>query len=63
MPKRRDFRRSSTRLLSVLMILLGIALVARTLSAGGGVAATGIVLGALFMLAGAARLYLLDRGQ
>jgi hypothetical protein len=59
----REFRRSSTRVFSVLMILVGAALVARTIAAGGGAAATGIVLGVLFMLAGAARLYLQYRGQ
>ncbi len=44
------------------MILIGIALIARTLLAGGGVLATGIVLGVLFVLAGLARLYLQLRG-
>jgi hypothetical protein len=44
------------------MILIGIALVVRTLVAGGGALATGIVLGVLFMLAGLARLYLQRRG-
>ena len=43
------------------MILIGVALIARTLAAGGGVAATGIVLGILFVLAGAGRLYLQRR--
>jgi drug/metabolite transporter (DMT)-like permease len=63
MPKPREFRRSSTRLLSALMIVVGVALIARTLAAGGGAAATGVILGVLFMLAGAARLYLQYRGQ
>lgn len=53
---------SSTRVLSIVMILIGIALIARTLLAGGGVLATGIVLGVLFVLAGLARLYLQLRG-
>jgi multisubunit Na+/H+ antiporter MnhB subunit len=53
---------SSTRVLSIVMILIGIALIARTLLAGGGALATGIVLGALFVLAGLARLYLQLRG-
>jgi hypothetical protein len=39
-------------------ILIGIALIVRTLAAGGGAIASGIVLGVLFVLAGAARLYL-----
>jgi hypothetical protein len=48
--------------MSVLMILIGIALVIRTIVAGGGALATGIVLGVLFMAAGAGRLYLQFRG-
>lgn len=45
-----------------MMIVIGIALVVRTLVAGGGAIATGIVLGVLFMLAGLARLYMQMRG-
>ena len=44
------------------MIVIGIALIARTLAAGGGALATGLVLGILFVLAGAGRLYLQLRG-
>lgn len=59
---RGQLRSSSTRVLSIVMILIGIALIARTLLAGGGALATGIVLGVLFVLAGLARLYLQLRG-
>ena len=62
MPRGRQLHSSSTRILSVAMILIGIALVVRTLVAGGGALATGLVLGILFVLAGAARLYLQLRG-
>jgi multisubunit Na+/H+ antiporter MnhB subunit len=55
-------RRTSTRIMSIAMIVIGVALVARTLAAGGGAIATGLVLGVLFVLAGAARLYLQLRG-
>jgi hypothetical protein len=48
--------------MSVLMIVIGIALVVRTLIAGGGAIATGVLLGVLFAAAGAARLYLQFRG-
>jgi hypothetical protein len=48
--------------MSILMILIGIALLVRTVIAGGGAAATGVVLGLLFVAAGSARLYLLFRG-
>ena len=48
--------------MSVLMIVIGIALLVRTLVAGGGALATGVILGLLFILAGAGRLYLQLRG-
>lgn len=53
---------SSTRVLSIAMIVIGVALIVRTLAAGGGAIATGIVLGILFVAAGVARLYLQLRG-
>jgi hypothetical protein len=46
-----------TRLLSVLMIVIGVAMIARTVAGGGGPAALGLLLGLLFMAAGAGRLY------
>ena len=62
MPRRRQMYSSSTRVLSIAMILIGVALIVRTLAAGGGAIATGIILGVLFVAAGAARLYLQLRG-
>jgi hypothetical protein len=47
-----------TRVLPALMVLVGIALIVRTLAAGGGALAVGIVFGVLFLAAGAGRLYL-----
>jgi multisubunit Na+/H+ antiporter MnhB subunit len=58
MPEHRSFRASSTAVMSILMILIGIALFVRTLVAGGGALATGLILGVLFVAAGAGRLYL-----
>jgi hypothetical protein len=49
--------RTATRVLSVLMVLLGVAIVARTVAEGGGAAAFGVLVGALFVAAGAGRLY------
>jgi hypothetical protein len=49
----------STRALSVLLIVLGIALVASSLARGGGVLALGGGIGVCFALTGAARLWLL----
>jgi len=62
MPDPRQLHRSSTRLLSLAMIAIGVALVVRTLVAGlrGGIA-VGLVLGVLFVAAGGARLYLQAR--
>jgi hypothetical protein len=62
MSRRRQLYSSSTRIFSIAMIVIGIALIVRTLVAGGGAFATGLVLGILFMLAGGARLYLQLRG-
>jgi len=61
MPAPRQLHRSATRLLSIAMIAIGVALVVRTLAAGGSGLALGIVLGVLFIAAGGARLYLQAR--
>jgi hypothetical protein len=45
-----------TRVLPVLMLLVGLALIVRTATLGGGV--VGYLFGALFMAAGAGRLWL-----
>ncbi len=46
-----------TLVLSGLMVVLGIAMIARTLAGGGGPLAVGLVLGLLFVAAGAGRLW------
>jgi len=61
MPDPRQLHRSTTRLLSLAMVAIGVALVVRTIAAGGGGLALGIVLGVLFAAAGGARLYLQAR--
>jgi len=61
MPDPRQLHRSTTRVLSLAMIAIGVALLVRTLALGGGGVAIGIVLGVLFVAAGAARLYLQAR--
>jgi hypothetical protein len=43
--------------LSGALVVLGLAMIVRTLSAGGGAVATGLVLGLLFVAAGAGRLW------
>jgi hypothetical protein len=49
----------STRLLSVVLIVLGIVLIASSLARGGGALALGVVIGVCFALAGGARLWLM----
>ncbi len=49
---------ASTRVLSVLMLVLGVAMVVSALSRGGGALALGVVLGALLALIGGGRLWL-----
>ena len=61
-PRGSSIHRNATRWMSVLMVVIGIALLARTLAAGGGGLATGVILGVLFILAGVGRLYLQSRG-
>ena len=50
-----------TLLLPILMILIGIALIVRTLIEGAGGVAFGLVLGVLFIATGAGRLWLRNR--
>jgi hypothetical protein len=54
----RSLRHAYTRMMSVLMIVVGVALVIRTLAAGGGPITLGMLLGVLFVAAGVGRLYL-----
>ena len=49
---------TATAVLSLVMVGLGVAVLVRTLAAGGGVLSTGVLLGLLFCAAGAGRLYL-----
>ena len=53
----RDLHRTSTRILSTALLLLGLAMIVVTLAAGGGPLATGVLLGLLFAAAGAGRLW------
>lgn len=57
MPKGRGMHRAVTLLLSMAMVVIGLAMLVRTLGAGGGPLALGIVLGLLFVAAGASRFY------
>jgi hypothetical protein len=48
----------STRILSALLVVVGVAMLATALVRGGGPGALGVVLGASFTLLGAGRLWL-----
>ncbi len=48
--------------LPTLMLLVGLAIIVRTIAAGGGPVATGILVGLLFCVAGGLRLYAERRG-
>ena len=50
-----------TLVMSILMIGLGVAMIAVTLSNGGGPVAFGIIIGLLFVAAGGGRLWVLRR--
>ncbi|MDX6691308.1 MAG: hypothetical protein QOG15_2765 [Solirubrobacteraceae bacterium] len=61
-PPPRDLHRHAARVLSVAMVVIGVVLLAVTLSRGGGAFAIGVVMGVLFVAAGASRLYI-ERGE
>jgi hypothetical protein len=63
MPTPGPLRQSFTRLTSAAMVVIGIALLIRTIAAGGGALASGILLGVLFIAAGVGRIYLQWRGR
>ena len=62
MPAPREIQRGATRVMSLLMVAIGVAMIVSTLVRGGGALALGLVLGILFVLAGAGRMYLSSRG-
>jgi hypothetical protein len=57
MPEPRNMHRAATRAMSVVMVVLGLAILVSTLARGGGPLAIGVLLGAMFVAAGAGRLY------
>jgi hypothetical protein len=50
-------RAGATLVLSAAMVVIGVAILVRTLAAGGGPLALGLLVGVLFIAAGAGRLY------
>ena len=61
MPEPRDLHRQTTGLLSVILVILGVAMIVRTVVAGGGGLAFGLLMGVLFIAAGVGRMYINTR--
>ena len=61
MASRERIGSSGTRVLSSVILVLGIAIVVRTAAAGGGPLSVGVLIGVIFMAIGVARLYLSAR--
>jgi hypothetical protein len=62
LPPPRDLHRSATNVLSSAMVVIGVVMVVSTIARGGGPIAMGVILGLLFLAAGAGRLYVARRG-
>ena len=61
MPEPRNLHRQTTGLLSVILVILGVAMIVRTITAGGGGLAFGLLMGVLFIAAGLGRMYINTR--
>jgi predicted cobalt transporter CbtA len=57
----RDLHRTSTRALSTVLVALGFAMIVVALAGGGGPLSTGVIVGLLFVAAGAGRLWVARR--
>ena len=63
MPSPRQLHGAATRVLSSMMIVIGVALLVSTFARGGGPQAVGVVFGVVFAAAGVARLWLHTRSR
>jgi hypothetical protein len=61
MPSPERIYQGSVRALSIVFIALGLAILAMTLTAGGGPLSVGVLLGAIFVGIGAGRLWISTR--
>lgn len=62
MPEPRDLHRTATSALSTVMVVIGVGMLVSTIARGGGPLAVGVLLGLLFVAAGAGRLYVSRKG-
>lgn len=63
MPEPRDVHRATTDVLSVALIVLGVAMLVSTVARGGSPIALGVILGLLFVGAGTGRIYVSRSGR
>jgi len=61
MPSPREIHATTTRLLSAVMVVIGVVLLVRTIAEGGSPFSVGVLLGLLFVAAGCGRIMLLRR--
>jgi len=61
-PTPRELHRAGTTVTSVLLVVIGVAILVSTIVNGGGVLALGWLLGLLFVGAGVGRLWVMRRG-
>ena len=59
----RGIQHASARVLSAVMVVLGVVMLVVTLARGGGPLAVGVLLGLLFCAAGGGRLWLMREGR
>jgi hypothetical protein len=62
-PTPRELHRAGTTATSVLLVAIGVAILVRTVLGGGGALALGVLLGVLFVAAGAGRLWVSRRDR
>jgi hypothetical protein len=63
MPAPDEVYRGVTRLFSIVILGFGVAIIVVTIAAGGGILSSGLLIGVLFTLLGAGRLYLALRSR
>jgi len=61
MSSRERIGSSGTRVLSSVILILGLVIIVRTVAAGGGPLSVGVLIGVIFVAIGVARLYLAAR--
>jgi len=63
MPEPRELHHAATSVMSVVMVVLGLAMLVSTLARGGGPLSLGVILGVGFVLVGAGRIHVARSGR